>query len=497
MRITKGTFPKLKPIVLLFALALISSCNLTTNSLSASPQFGAPTPPLPPVEVRAPQFNQVYADVAEKLLPVVVSIHSAKIVQVQEFDPFEWFFGQGRSNPHQQNTPQRERRAEGVGSGVIVSSDGYILTNNHVVEGADDLTVTLYDDREFSAEIVGTDPPTDIALIKLKDASNLPVAYLGDSDKTRIGEIVLAIGSPYSLTETVTQGIVSALGRTTPGALNQYEDFIQTDAAINPGNSGGPLVDMDGEVIGINSAIYSRSGGSQGIGFAIPVNMARDIMEILVKDGKVSRGWLGVSIQDLTPDLASSLGLNNTDGVLVNDVIENTPAQNAGLEAEDIIVSVAGDKVKNTTELRNKVAMIKPGTETDFEVLRNGKHKTFEITLAERDKYVDSQGLTGSSADVKEKTGLDVQTLTPQISQRYRIDPEIKGVVIASIDPAGPAAKTRPALKPGDVIMEVDRTAVETAAEFSKIIDSIDDGNALLRVHRENNTFFVALRFSK
>ena len=255
-------------MVLLFILALLSSCNFSTNSLSATPQFGASAPPLPPVEVRAPQFNQVYADVAEKLLPVVVSIHSAKIVQVQEFDPFEWFFGPGRSNPHQQkNTPQTERRAEGVGSGIIVSSDGYILTNNHVVEGADDLTVTLFDDREFSAEIVGTDPPTDIALIKLKDASNLPVAYLGNSDKTRIGEIVLAIGSPYSLSETVTQGIVSALGRTTPGELNQYENFIQTDAAINPGNSGGPLVDMDGEVIGINSAIYSRSGGNQGIGF--------------------------------------------------------------------------------------------------------------------------------------------------------------------------------------------------------------------------------------
>jgi serine protease Do len=477
----------------------ISACGnegpvLSVSRLAAQSNFGAEKPPLPPLEVRAPEFKQVFADVAEKVIPTVVSIRKAEIVDVREFNPFEWwFFGPWGDQQPRSGRPPRQQRREGIGSGLIVSRNGYVITNYHVVEDADELTVKLSDKREFTAKIVGTDPPSDIAVIKLEGADNLPVAYLGNSDKLRIGELVMAIGSPFGYSETVTMGIVSARGRSTPGAVDRYENFIQTDAAINPGNSGGALVDMNGSVVGINTAIISRTGGYQGIGFAIPINMAKEIMSILISEGYVSRGWLGVYISDIEPAMANALGLEAYSGVLIDDVMEDTPAEKAGLKPGDVITEVNGEPVKNKIELSNKVAMIKPGTKARFELLREGKKMTFNIKLAERDSGVVMAG--GSSETAKEKTGLTLRNLTPEIRRQYDLDEQQKGVLIAEVDPASVAARAR--LREGMIILEADRKEINSVGEFNRIISESSKNTILLRVLSEGRTFFVPLRLEK
>ena len=493
---------RLSVALTIFMLALtISSCGestmLSVRSLAAQePDIGASRPPLPPVAQRAPQFQQVFADVAEKVIPTVVSIRSAKIEKVPNFNPYFWFFG----NPDQQDESgnMQERRVEGVGSGVIVSEDGYVLTNNHVVEGADDLTVTLSDKREFSAKIIGTDPPSDLAVIKIEDADNLPVAHLGDSDALRIGEIVLAIGSPYQLSETVTMGIVSALGRVT-GQVNMYQNFIQTDAAINPGNSGGALVNMDGSVVGINSMIYSRSGGSQGIGFAIPITMAKSIMSSLISEGKVSRGYLGVRIDDLDPDIARSLDVEAFSGVLVAQVMDDTPADKAGLKSYDIITAVNGKKVESAQELMNEVALIKPGTEASFTVLRDGRKKNYTVVLAERDSEALAAGPGGggggNSEATREKTGLTLHGINAELAQRYNLEEGVEGALIVDVDPNSPAGRAR--LREGDVIVEADRKPLTSVSEFNDIIANLDNDTVLLRLQRGGATFLAALRMEK
>jgi len=482
---------------MLFMLTLVltfSACGRSVSELvAARTTLGADNPPLTPIEQRFPGFKQVYADVADKVIPCVVSVHSAKVVQVPQFDPFEWFFGQQQPQQRGRQPQQKpqEQRVEGLGSGFIVSPDGYILTNNHVVEGADDLTVTLSDDREFTAKIVGTDPPTDVAVIKIEGASNLPVAYLGDSDKLRIGEMVLAIGSPFGLTETMTQGIISAKGRSNVMDPSSYENFLQTDAAINPGNSGGPLVDLNGAVIGINSAIYSRSGGNQGVGFAIPINMARDIAHSLIDEGKVTRGYLGVFIRDINGDMAKALNVQPSSGVLVDNVIDKSPAQKAGIKDGDIITAINGSKVTSSNDLRNRVASIKPGTPTDFTVLRDGKNMDFKVTLEERTEEV-AQSSNPSEA-ARGRTGLTLQNLSPDLREQFNLPEEVKGVVITDIDPASPAART--SLQPGDLILEVNRKPVASVADFKKAIDSeANDATVLLRVQRGDTRSFVPLR---
>ncbi len=493
---------KISTLLTVFTLAVtLASCGDSTmlavpGLIAQEPDIGASRPPLPSIAQRAPQFQQVFADVAEKVVSTVVSIRSAKVEKVQNFDPFHFFFG----NPGQGEQPGREpqeRRVEGVGSGVIVSKDGYVLTNNHVVEGADDLTITLSDKREYSAKIVGTDPPSDLAVIKIVDADNLPVAHLGSSGELRIGEMVLAVGSPYQLSETVTLGIVSALGRTT-GQANAYQNFIQTDAAINPGNSGGALVNLDGSVVGINSMIYSRSGGSQGIGFAIPIDMAKSIMSSLIADGKVSRGYLGVQIKDIDPDFARSLDVEPFSGVLVAEVVDGTPAQQAGIESYDIVTAVNGKKVTTAQELMNQVALIKPGKEASFTVLRDGKKKNFSVVLAERDSDAlaagsgEGGGDSGNSEATREKTGLTMHGLNPEMARRYELKEGVTGALVIAVDITSPAARAR--LREGDLVVEADRRKVTSVADFNKIISELDNDTVLLRVRRGGATFLAALR---
>jgi serine protease Do len=487
--------------------ATLSSCGdtaiLSVGRLAAQePEIGASRPPLPSIAQRAPQFQQVFADVAEKVVPTVVSIHSAKIKKVQNFNPYHWFFGNpGPGGQQGQGQPEKERRVEGVGSGVIVSKDGYVLTNNHVVEDADDLTITLSDKREYSAKIIGTDPPSDLAVIKIEGADNLPVAHLGSSEALRIGEMVMAVGSPYQLSETVTLGIVSALGRSTGGGT-AYQNFIQTDAAINPGNSGGALVNLDGSVVGINSMIFSRSGGSQGIGFAIPIDMAKSIMNSLIADGKVSRGYLGVVINDLDPDKASSLDVKPYSGVLVADVMDGTPAQQAGIEPYDIVTAINGKKVTTSQELMNQVALIKPGKKASFTILRDEIKKNFSVVLAERDNEALLAGRGrggerggGNSEATREKTGLTMHGINPEMARRYQLEEETSGALIVDVDATSPSARAR--LSEGDVVVEADRKEVSSVADFNRIISEIDNDTVLLRVKRKGATFLAALRLEE
>ncbi|MBL8028387.1 MAG: Do family serine endopeptidase, partial [Fibrobacteres bacterium] len=339
---------------------------------------------------KAKQTSQAFINVAKAVSPCVVSVSSAKILKApaQQFygSPFDFFFGPGM--PPQQGQPQqkeREYRQEGLGSGVIVSADGYILTNNHVVEGADEITITIEDGKDVEAEIVGTDRESDIAVLKLKEkVSKLTVAAIGNSDALEIGEWVLAIGNPFSkkLSHTVTAGIVSAKGRST--GINIYENFIQTDASINPGNSGGALVNLAGEVIGINTAIMSTSGGNVGIGFAIPMNMAKKIMEDLVYKGKVSRGWLGIEMQDVDKNLSEALGMKDNNGVLVKSVLEKTPAEKGGMKSGDVIIAINDEKVTSPEQLKNMIGNLLPETKLSIKVLRDKKEKKLDVVLAER-----------------------------------------------------------------------------------------------------------------
>ena len=346
------------------------------------------------------QTGQAFRAVAKEVSPAVVFIQVEKTTEQPQMSPFaspfngpfgddffRRFFGTPPQGHGHGTMPKREMRAQG--SGFIISPDGLIMTNNHVVGGADKVTVRLHDGREFTAKVVGTDPPTDVAVIKI-DANDLPVAQLGDSDKLEVGDWVLAIGNPFGLSHTLTAGIVSAKGRSGIG-LADYENFIQTDAAINPGNSGGPLVNLDGQVVGINTAIFSRSGGYMGIGFAIPINMAKQIRDQLVENGTVTRGQLGVYIQDLTDDLAQSFGLKDSKGILISKVIEDSPAAKAGLKQGDIVLKADGKPVGKVNEFRNGIAMTAPGTVVRLDILRNGKPEQIKVTIGKRDTKTASE----------------------------------------------------------------------------------------------------------
>jgi len=437
------------------------------------------------------------ADVAEKSIDSVVNISSTKVItskgmQSPLFDDpfFRRFFG-----PDFRNEQPREHRATSLGSGVIVSSDGIILTNNHVVENADELKVTLHDEREFDAEIVGTDPPSDVAVIRLigDDIKGLKPITFGDSDRLRLGEIVLAIGNPFGLSHTVTMGIVSAKGRNFNSGLRitDYEDFIQTDAAINPGNSGGALINMKGELVGINTAIASRSGGSQGVGFAIPTNMARSIMDKLISDGKIVRGWLGVGIQDIDHDLAEALDLPSTDGVLITQVMEGSPAEKGGVKTQDIIVKVDGTDMKSSNQLRNFIAMLDPGKNVTVTVIRNGKKKNLRVKLGERPGSETLASLRGGGRSQETLDGLSIAALTEETRARFNIPDDIQnGVVVTTVEPGSNADDS--GIRAGDVILEVNKKPVNTVRDFREQYDKKD--TVLVYLYRQGSRFFAVIK---
>ena len=447
-----------------------------------------------------------FIKVSEKASPAVVFIDVEKVVnQPAMMSPmdmfgnefFEQFFGQGqrpdgKKGQRPQPQPKKELREHGQGSGFIISDDGYILTNNHVVGEADKVFVTLTDKREFQAKVIGSDPESDVAVIKIDTKEKLPILPLGDSDKIRVGEFSIAIGNPFGLSHTVTSGIISAKGRSNIG-ITDYEDLIQTDAAINPGNSGGPLINLDGEAIGINTAIFSRSGGYMGIGFAIPVNMAKAIFKQIKETGTVTRAYIGVYIQDITPQLAESFKLEINNGILVSAVEDNSPAKEAGLKQGDIILELNGDKVEKTTAFRNKVSLMSPGSKIDLKVLRDNEKKDISLTLAKKSKSVTESTVSGEK--VTKSFGFSVQNLNDELSQHFGYENE-KGVVVTEADEDSSAF--RAGLRPGMLIKEVNRQAVNNLKEFNEAMkDSSDKGDILLLVKDPNGTRFIAFKADK
>jgi serine protease Do len=443
--------------------------------------------PQPNLALAGPSVS--IADVVERVMPMVVNISMTKAASASgprgrrgQRDPFHHFFG-----PGQQPT---ERHGSGMGSGVIVSSDGLILTNNHVVENATDIRVTLYDKRDYEAEIVGRDAKTDMALLRLKgDHGPLSAFTFGDSASLRLGAVVLAVGNPFGLSQTVTQGIVSAKGRANVDIVD-IEDFIQTDAAINPGNSGGALVNMRGELIGINTAILSRSGGADGIGFAIPSDMAKRVMDSLLEHGSVRRGRLGVVIQDLNTDLAEAMGLDDPRGVLVADVQSGTAADKAGLKRGDVIVTVEGKAVPNTGKLRTAIALAGAGQQVAIGLIRNGEAIQISAALGGEEKTETAEVAEATPASLS--SGVEVQPLTSGNRQRYGIEEHVTtGVVVVQVTPGSAAAEA--GLRRGDVILEANRKEVLTAAALRRSIKK-SSKRALLLVSREGQTLFVVLK---
>ncbi len=440
-------------------------------------------------------LSDLFEHAAGKVSAFVVPIYSEQVVEAQTMnqlpeDPFREFFGQDFFRRFFEAPPQKQT-VHSLGSGVIVSADGHILTNNHVVAGADKLTVMLSPKQKYDAKVIGTDSLSDVALIKI-NAANLPFAVLGDSDKVQVGEWVIAVGNPFALLHTVTHGIISAKGRSRV-AETTYEDFLQTDAPINPGNSGGALANLDGEVIGINTAIATPSGGNVGIGFAIPINMAKSIMNDILSKGRVIRGYLGIIPQDIDDSLAKALKLPDTNGALVAEVTTGSAAERAGLKVGDVIVEVNGRPVEDAVHLRTITAQTPPGTALKLGVLRDGRKVELTATLAERPiEATAAPKKKAPEAPTTRQLGLTVQTLTPDVARQLGYG-EDKGAVVANV--ATGSAAEEAGLKRGDLIKEVNRTPIQTAQEFEQIIEKVKKGDVVaLLVRRGDVTEFVAIK---
>ena len=440
-----------------------------------------------------------FVEIAKSVKPAVVNIAATRTGKSGEGlhgsphdDPFfRKFFG---DEFFKRDAPQREPKERGQGSGVIVESNGLIVTNNHVVNKADEIRVFLSDKREFRGKLIGTDAKTDIAIVKI-EATGLSTIPWADSDQLEVGEYVLAVGSPFGLTQTVTMGIVSAVGRASMG-IAEYEDFIQTDAAINPGNSGGALVNVRGELVGINTAIFSQSGGNMGIGFAVPSNLSRAIMDQLVRSGKVVRGWLGVAIQDLTPELATQFGISDTKGVLVSDVMADSPAKKAGFDRADVIVEYDGKPMDSPTHLRNAVAQTPIGKKVTVKLIRDKKPKTIDVTIVEQPKSLGQSG-TEESRESAVSTGIlsdiDVRELNEDLAARYGLKTTERGVVVVAVKSGSTAEEM--GVREGDVILEVNRKAVGSLKSYEQAASGLaKDQAVLLLLKRKGQTIYLTLR---
>jgi Do/DeqQ family serine protease len=432
-----------------------------------------------------------YASIVDAVAPAVVTVRVEKKASVvpTQFPDDDFFRFFGRNLPRQQRVP----RQSGLGSGVLTTADGYILTNNHVIDGADQVRVELADKRTFDAKVVGADPASDLAVLKI-DGSGLPTVAIGDSNHVRVGDVVLAIGNPLGVGQTVTMGIISAKGRATGVGDGSYEDFLQTDAPINQGNSGGALVNANGELVGINSQILTPTGGNIGLGFAIPSNMAREVMGQLKADGRVQRGKLGVSVQSVTSDLAASLKLANTSGALVSGVEPGGAASRAGIKQGDVITAINGEKLSDSNALRNRIAGTKPGSTVDLEVVRNGKTETVKATLGALEPSRERASRDDKESEGPEfgATGMTVEPLTPQVARELGLSGRKEGVVVRDVDPDGAAASS--GLQPGDVISQVNGEDVKTPSQLKAALTASHDRPALLLVTREKADIFLALR---
>ena len=484
----------------LISLVALSACK--TGLLSGEQPAVPAQPAAPATPIVVDGIRTSYADVVEKTSPAVVRIEAevnGKPSSQTQFN-LDDLYRQGPGQQQQQQRPQIER---GLGSGVIVSADGTILTNNHVVEGAEKITVLLADNKSFDAKLIGSDKPSDLAVLKI-EAQNMPFLTLGNSDTVRVGDIVLAIGNPLGIGQTVTAGIISAKGRRTGLAYGNsndtFEDFLQTDAPINRGNSGGALVNLNGELIGVNSQILAggQGGGNIGIGFSIPSNMAKTVMEQLLKDGKVRRGMLGINIQNISEDTAKALDLKDTAGVLVSNVRAGSSAEKAGIKRGDIITAINGEKIEDSNVLRNKVAGTLPGSEIKLTITREGNPVELNATL-------DEYNVDGSSSPASEnnnpnapnaqpqggKLGLSLQPVTPQVAKQLGIN-EGEGLVVTDVDQAGPSAEA--GITRGDVVLEINRSAVKSVEDVQAALERAGDRPVLMLIARRGGTVYLTVR---
>jgi serine protease Do len=476
-----------KKLIVITILILFLSLSLLVQTINAETQLDKPYSSIE-------DLSNSIADIAEKNGPAVVNIDTVRMVETQNpflDDPtFRRFFGD-QFKEYSRTIPQR-----GTGSGFIINQEGYIITNEHVVHNADKIKVTLSDGREFTGEVIGSDVTSDMAIVKIK-ADNLPLVALGDSDKLRVGEIVVAIGNPYGLQQTVTMGVVSAKGRSIPVGIEgrAYKDFIQTDAAINPGNSGGPLLNTKGEVVGINTAIIPYA---QGIGFAIPINIAKKNIDDLINFGKVIRSWLGVYIQEVTPEIAQQFNLAEAKGVLVGDVIKNSPAEGAGIKTGDIIKKVNDEEVNSPEELQDKIGNIEIGKEAKIEIVRNGETISFIVKVSEMPTVVEEGSKPESPKEEKVisvQTGLKVEPVTAEIAKELGL-PWVKGLVITEVVPGSSADDM--GLQPGDIVLEANRTEVSSVEEWEKVINKLEpEDTLLLLVFRNQHTYYVPIKVEK
>jgi serine protease Do len=489
-------------VTVLTALICGGVIAVTFRDWSNHEVFGAPVASVTLAKDAAPvslgSFKNGFASVLAPALPAVVNIHSSKVVKPKNQgdmpffnDPFfRQFFG-NNGGQFGQPGPQRE---ESLGSGVILNSDGIILTNNHVVDGASDIKVTLSDKREFSAKVIGADKASDIAVLKI-DATGLPVLPLGDSSKLKVGDIVFAIGEPFGLQGTATQGIVSATGRGNQG-IEQIGDFIQTDASINPGNSGGALIDLHGDLVGINTAIETGGGEANiGIGFAIPINYAHSIMDQIVAHGKVIRGYLGVIIGDVTPQLAKQFSYNGTNGALIEDVQSDTPGARAGLKRGDIITALNGRPVTGSNDLQLAISSMAPGTTVKLSIWRDGKTVEAPVTLGTRPQNLgqnsnnnNQQGQQGPGV----MKGVQVENVTPSIAGQLNLPADTRGVVVDSVDPSSNAAAA--GIQQGDVIQEVDHKPVSNVQQYQQALSAAGNQAVLLLINHQGVTSYVVVQ---
>jgi len=493
---------RLTALTAVTALALAGSAFTFTQVSKAQTETPKVSVPLDESQIpREGLPTGSYASIVKKVVPGVVRIETSATMekismqQPPELDDPFWqhFFGNQfrRMLPPNQSGPQTRH---GLGSGVIITKDGYILTNNHVVDGAKDVKVTMEDGHEYTAKVIGRDPKTDLAVVKI-DAKNLPVVPMADSSKVEVGDVVLAIGNPFGVGQTVTKGIVSATDRGNMG-IEAYENFIQTDAAINPGNSGGALVDVQGRLIGINTAILSRSGGSQGVGFAIPSDIARNVMEGLIENGHVTRGYLGVIIQSVTPALAEEFKLKDSKGALIGDVMNDGPAAKAGFKPGDVVVEFNGKKVSDSRHLQLSVADTKPGSTVPVEVLRNGEQKTLHATVKQlpgTEQLADNN--SSNSGDTGTLNGVGVGDLDSQTRQQFNIPKEVKGAVVTQVEPGSAAAEA--GLKPGTVIEDINHHPVKSSEDAVKLTENSASKRTLLRVWENGGSRYIVVDESK
>ena len=481
-----------------FTIVSCVSISLGLQAGAAAQQQGETRDPIrviiKPEALTTETLSLSFAPVFKKVAPSVVTVTSTRTVRepasplrdpfFRRFFDFDEEGGQGRQRG-------RPRQEEGLGSGVIVSPDGYILSNAHVVEDADEIKVMLADRGEYTAKVIGTDPPTDISVLKI-DGTNLPAVTMTDSDKLNVGDIVLAVGNPFGVGQTLTMGIVSAIGRGGFGIVD-YEDFIQTDASINPGNSGGALVDSAGRLVGVPTAILSRTGGNLGIGFAIPINMARAVMERVIQEGRVVRGYLGVFVQPLSPDLQKAFKLPDRMGALVGGVLENSPAAKAGLQEGDVIIEMDGKKISEARQLRLLIAQSPPTRQVKFKLLRDGRERTVTATLGELkpDQLAQNEERPRpQSRKPQSSLGIEVEDLNSRLRRQLELTPEIRGAVVASIDPDSSAANAE--LRPGDVILEVNRQKIRNAQDFIEQTRKAQE-RVLLRVWSGGGSRYVVV----